>query len=99
MKNFEWTTSSIQNLQYLWEQTTLTTSEIAEQISRHLTKNSVIGKAHRLKLRPRRSYSALRFGPKARSTRPARVPTAFELRPDVEERIRKIFADNGLGER
>ncbi|MCJ8354500.1 GcrA family cell cycle regulator, partial [Novacetimonas hansenii] len=56
----EWTEETIARLRDLWQQG-LSTAEIGRQLS--VTKNAVVGKAHRLGLKPR--PSPIRRGTKA----------------------------------
>jgi GcrA cell cycle regulator len=66
-----WTDERIEKLKLLW-QGGLSTREIAEQLG-GVTRNGVIGKAHRLQL-PRRAQSRS-SAPKAQQARAARVQT------------------------
>lgn len=78
---YYWDARSIAKLRELWS-TDLTCAEIAGKISRHLTKNSVIGKAHRLGL-PQRRRSPSIYRRKLRED--AETRTAEDIR------VRKLF--------
>nr|WP_319806368.1 GcrA family cell cycle regulator [Candidatus Kirkpatrickella diaphorinae] len=67
----EWTNETIARLQELWQQG-LSTAEIGRQLN--ITKNAVVGKAHRLGLPPR--PSPIRSG-----GRPAKSATASKEKP------------------
>lgn len=74
----EWTEETIARLRDLWQQG-LSTAEIGRQLS--VTKNAVVGKAHRLGLKPRpspirRAKAAAPAEPAAQATSAATTPEA-----------------------
>ena len=76
-----WTDDKIDKLQRLWGKG-LTASQIAKKIGSGITRNAVIGKAHRLKLPSR--PSPLKAGPKKAVAVPA--PAEAEPKPVVVEK-------------
>ena len=75
----EWTEETIERLRSLWQEG-LSTAEIGRRMS--ITKNAVVGKAHRLVLsaRPSPIRKVIRLGDAgpSQAARPARVPAASE---------------------
>ncbi len=74
----EWTDETIARLKALWQEG-LSTAEIGRQIG--ITKNAVVGKAHRLGLPPRPSPIRRQGGGKASAAKPAVTGSAEENRP------------------
>lgn len=73
----EWTDEIISRLQTLWQEG-LSTAEIGRQLS--ITKNAVVGKAHRLGLPPR--PSPIRAAAKARKDAPAELQASVSATQD-----------------
>jgi len=84
-----WTDERIALLKELWDQG-LSASQIAEKLAEGVTRNAVIGKAHRLGLASRpspvKSAKSAKTGKKPAAKRPAR-PRAAKARPAKPERI------------
>ncbi|MBB3883010.1 GcrA family cell cycle regulator [Acetobacter oeni] len=82
----EWTDETIARLKALWQEG-LSTAEIGRQIG--ITKNAVVGKAHRLGL-PARPSPIRRQGAtaKAATAKPASVASESEVRPAIQQTVK-----------
>lgn len=81
-KEVTWTDDLVQQLTDLWSEG-FSCSQIANALGNGLTRNSVIGKAHRLHLRPRRAAYAV----SQRRTAEARAKARRQAK--VKDRVRK----------
>lgn len=93
---FSWTDDRVERLKQMWE-SGLTASQIADELG-SVTRNVVIGKAHRLGLQSRpspvKANEALKK-PKPRSQRPAAVEIGSSCKP-IEDPIEKLVGGSVL---
>ena len=85
-----WTDDKIDKLQRLWGKG-LTASQIAKEIGGGITRNAVIGKAHRLKLPSR--PSPVKSDAKKATAAPAAAPASAPARPAPEKVAPKATED------
>lgn len=86
-------------LKALWE-TGLSTSKIAAALAAKISKNAVVGRAHRLKLEPRLS-PIKGFQPKCKLTPVLKVQSLKETTADIMQRLNSLpdFINAWTGER
>lgn len=81
MTNVEWTDERTETLKKLWMDG-LSASQIALELGEGLTRNAVIGKVHRLKLKPRAKINSTPRPPKPRRERVIKMKPPVPKRPD-----------------
>lgn len=99
---FDWTEEKVQILKDLWEETTLSASQIAGKIGIGLTRNAVIGKANRLKLSRKdknhevtgKKIRAVRKNPVAEAN-PAHLAKILEFRKEDKKALNLCSWPNG----